>query len=465
MSSLAFNRIVTINVTEQYAPEPNRLLQSGAIVSEGSTSFQPGTINYIASPSALADYLNAPLTISSLSWTTGVVTVATSTAHGVTVGETAPVIIAGATPSAYNGKYIATATTTTDLTYALVTNPGTDTVPGTIVVGSQAWLQAADATWWAQNGQITGYFLFESGETVASDILDSVDTFLADNPQTVYNWGFLPGIDASEATALTFFNQYNALTSLVKFYLPVNATTYTYWATNDTLKNVFAMIQSPTYGVGTELDSVAYMAFITNIIPTPNNKLPPSSFSYLYGVTAYAPINQTLISAFSLGNINYAGTGAEGGITNVILREGKNLDGSPQNVAYSIDWQQVNLELDLANAVINGSNNTINPLYYNQNGIDRLQAVANNTAARGIASGLALGQVILTQLDPTLFAQNLSAGLYAGNYVINAQPFASYVAQNPSDYSQGLYGGLQASFVPQYGFERIIFNLQATQFA
>ena len=225
------------------------------------------------------------------------------------------------------------------------------------------------------------------------------------------------------------------------------------------------MIQSPTYGPATELDSVAYMAFITNIVPTPTNKLPPSSYAYLYGVTAYSGLTQTLITTFADGNINYVSTGAEGGISNTILIQGDNLDGSPANVAYSIDWQQINLNLDLSNAVINGSNSTINPLYYNQNGIDRLQAVAANTAARGIATGLALGQVVLTQLDPTVFAQNLSSGLYAGNYVINAVPFAFYVAQNPSDYSQGLYGGLQASFVPQYGFKRIVFNLQATQFA
>jgi len=49
--------------------------------------------------------------------------------------------------------------------------------------------------------------------------------------------------------------------------------------------------------------------------------------------------------------------------------------------------------------------------------------------------------------------------------VINAVPFNLYVAQNPSNYAQGIYGGFQASFVPQYGFTQIVFNLNATQFA
>ena len=171
------------------------------------------------------------------------------------------------------------------------------------------------------------------------------------------------------------------------------------------------------------------------------------------------------MNEFSDGNINFVSVGAEGGISNTILVLGDNLDGTPQNVAYSIDWQQIQLELALANAVINGSNSQINPLYYNQSGIDRLQSVAGATAARGIATGLALGQVVLVQLDPTEFAKNLSNGVYRGNYVINAVPFSIYTALNPSDYSQGLYGGFQASFVPQYGFKRIVFNLEATQFA
>ena len=465
MSNLSFNRIVQINVTQQYAPQPNRLQQSAAIVSQASTSFAAGSINYIGSPSSLSSNLIAGAPITGAVWAAGVVTLTFGSAHGVTVGSTTPVIVTEMVPTGYNGSFIATAATTTTLTYALATDPGAEASFGRAVFGPSAWLVAADNTWWAQNGQQTGYFLFESGSADVPDTLTAVETFIDENPQTIYNWGFLPGVDADSVDALAFFNLHNTLSSLVKFYLPVNQTTYPTWAAESNLINVFAMIQSPIYGPATELDSVAYMAFITNIVPTPTNKLPPSSYAYLYGVTAYSGLTQTLITTFADGNINYVSTGAEGGISNTILIQGDNLDGSPANVAYSIDWQQINLNLDLSNAVINGSNSTINPLYYNQNGIDRLQAVAANTAARGIATGLALGQVVLTQLDPTVFAQNLSSGLYAGNYVINAVPFAFYVAQNPSDYSQGLYGGLQASFVPQYGFKRIVFNLQATQFA
>ena len=61
--------------------------------------------------------------------------------------------------------------------------------------------------------------------------------------------------------------------------------------------------------------------------------------------------------------------------------------------------------------------------------------------------------------------EGLKNGLYAGNFVINAVPFTTYVASQPSDYANGLYGGFSASYTPQYGFETIVFNLNVTQFA
>lgn len=460
-----YNRIVQVNATAQYAPQPSLLQQKAAIVSEDSTTVTAGTVVYISDPTSLQPYLNAAAEIDTIEYATGVVTVTFVDPHGVTIGNTTPLIINGATATNYDGNHLATATTTTAVTYAAATDPGTPAATSEGYVGTIAWLISADKTWWAQNAQRTGYFLFESGETTVANITDAIDAYIGDNSKEIYNWCLLPTIASDKATALTFFNLYNTLTSLVKFYMPLlNTEVAADWEGVNTLKNVFAMVQTPAYSAGTELDSVAYAAFITNLNPTPTNKLPPSNYAYLYGVTQY-PLNNADMNNMIDNNFNFVSIGAEGGISNTILVKGVNLDGVPQNVAYSIDWQQVQLDLAISNAVINGSNSQINPLYYNQAGIDRLQAVAGEVASRGIATGLALGQVILVQLDPTEFAQKLANGDYRGNYVINAVPFALYTAQNPSDYAQGVYSGFQASFVPQYGFTRIIFNLEATQFA
>ncbi|MCV5403834.1 hypothetical protein OFM88_30215, partial [Escherichia coli] len=86
----------------------------------------------------------------------------------------------------------------------------------------------------------------------------------------------------------------------------------------------------------------------------------------------------------------------EGGLSNKVLFTGRMLDGNPFNYWYSVAWTAINLELDLANEIINGSNTTVNPLYYEQKGIDRLQRRALKTLRNGISYGLILGRVIDT---------------------------------------------------------------------
>jgi hypothetical protein len=79
--------------------------------------------------------INALLTsspaISSITWASGVATVTTAAAHDIPVGDTVQGIIAGATPSGFNGQFVFTSTAATTFTFPLATNPGTETVPGT----------------------------------------------------------------------------------------------------------------------------------------------------------------------------------------------------------------------------------------------------------------------------------------------------------------------------------------------
>ncbi|EAR2754456.1 TPA: hypothetical protein ACW2OK_005345, partial [Salmonella enterica] len=116
------------------------------------------------------------------------------------------------------------------------------------------------------------------------------------------------------------------------------------------------------------------------------------------------------------------------------------------------------------NEVINGSNTTVNPLYYDQQGIGRLQRRALKTLRSGISYGLILGQVIDTQLTQESFNAEYEKGSYAGNAVINAVPFADYTSLNQSDYADGKYNGLSAVVTPRRGFESITFNLNVTNF-
>jgi hypothetical protein len=206
--------------------------------------------------------------------------------------------------------------------------------------------------------------------------------------------------------------------------------------------------------------------FVTlNYEPSTTNKVTPFAFSFLYGVTPF-PIqgNSALIETLNDSNVNYVGTGAEGGITGTIIFNGHNMDGRPFNYWYSVDWMAINVKQSLANAIINGSNNPINPLYYNQDGINRLQQAAASTAGSAVTFGLALGKVLQVGLSGPAFSQNLNAGVYAGNVVINAIPFTIYLTDSPGDYRAGTYDGLSITYPPQRGFESITVDINVTDF-
>ena len=97
------------------------------------------------------------------------------------------------------------------------------------------------------------------------------------------------------------------------------------------------------------------------------------------------------------------------------------------------------MAISLAAAIINGSNLSTNPLYYNQAGINALQKVAQATTNNGIAFGLILSPAR-----------------------VGAIAFNTYVSENPSDYAAGIYKGLSLTFVPQRGFSSITIYLTAS---
>jgi hypothetical protein len=247
----------------------------------------------------------------------------------------------------------------------------------------------------------------------------------------------------------------------VYFYTTVTLSTY---ANIPATAKCCPMLIEATTIPDTEFSMAAMFWTTLNANPSSTNQVPPLCFSYLVGVTAGSWTNAQL-TAFKTNNVNYVATGAEGGISNTLLLWGNMPDSNPWNYWYSADWSQINLDLDLSNTIINGSNTTINPLYYNQQGINRLQASAVDTMQDAIAYGLALGQLIQTTLDPQTFANNVSAGMYLGNVVVNAVPFTTWVGSNPSTYAEGIYGGLTCLYTPARGFEQILFNLNVSDLA
>lgn len=221
----------------------------------------------------------------------------------------------------------------------------------------------------------------------------------------------------------------------------------------------------PNTGVTSgEFSAAAFLYKAIGYAPSSANLVTPYQFSFLYGVTpfplrGYNALWTTLKASFT----NWVGTGAEGGISQAIILWGTTQDGQTFNYWYSIDWVQINLDVNTANAVINGSNNPLNPLYYNQQGIDRLQGVGAATLSTGIIYGLVNGNVTQTSLDGPVFEQNLDAGLYTDQTVINAVPFVTYSLENPGDYKIGRYAGFGVVYMPQVGFSQIVYNVVVTE--
>ena len=215
----------------------------------------------------------------------------------------------------------------------------------------------------------------------------------------------------------------------------------------------------------TEFTLAAAFWVSLNYNPSSTNKVTPFAFSFLFGVTPFPTLgNSSLLTSLKNASINIVGTGAEGGISDAILLWGTTLDGRDFTYWYSVDWMQINVELALSNTVINGSNDPINPLYDDQNGINRLQSSAASVVASAITFGLALGTVQLTELDGPTFSLALSSAKYAGQAVVNAVPFIAYYTASPGDYKIGKYAGLSIVYTPARGFIQIIVNINVTDF-
>jgi hypothetical protein len=146
-----------------------------------------------------------------------------------------------------------------------------------------------------------------------------------------------------------------------------------------------------------------------------------------------------------------------------MIVDGLMCDGNPLNYWYSVDWMQINVDLQVSNAVINGSNQ-VPPLYYNQSGINRLDIVAQRIAGQGVSYGLALGPVNSYQLSSADFNTLLASGKAPLGVITNAVPFASYTTLNPLDYPLGQYSGLSVSYTPARGFQTITFNINVSNF-
>jgi hypothetical protein len=464
--------------------------------------------------------------ITSVTWAAGTATVTTTQPiPNVQVGDVLPIVLSDFEPvvpppngPGYLGLKACTITSTTTFTFPQAADPGTPSQIGKYRLHAAVELSQMATSFFAQGNEV-GVWVLELGyDNNPDNNVEALDTWLTNNPLTIY--GFLmPRRFGCDSLILGSAQQPLPFTSLLKrFQAPSNTMEY-FWLTvadgnsqtwptmtmenlflpgqlgsggtkgnGSSYKDVIQMVEAPVlqdpdlifvpavgfdparWEIPNYLDDegeFTLAAMFYNALayrPSNTNRITPMAFKFLYGVTAYPQKNNgPLLRSFKSANTNYITTGAEGGISFTMLYEGVTLDGHDYfNWWYTIDWVQIEIDLNLSNAIINGSNNPLAPLYYNQEGINFLETVLYHTMQSAQTFGMVLGKIEMTQYDGPELTSAINGGQFAAKCNVNAVPFLQYSLANPGDYKIGEYDGLSTLFIPARGFIHILVNVVAT---
>ena len=434
--------IVTVNVSQTIGATPSNLQQMSAVLSFGATFQEAGKPVLLTKSSEITDLVNNP--ISSLSAEASSFgsdfTLVLPSMNTITrdPGSEVEITIQNCSPNAWNGTYLATVVDSKTLSWTVPgsTLDGQPTTVGTFsLIGSDALVTAVE-TFFAQ-GNSVGTYLLEFGyqDDLPKKEVATLKAYMQEPLKRFYAY-LVPENWKADPDFITLAKLYTANEAKQYFFVLEDTPNDTNYVTPYAgIKSIIAMADD-TYPVTNA--AAAAMWNLVSASPSEINKVPPMAFRYLQAVNANAA-KASILTTMVKQNINYVDTGAEGGISNTMLVKGVTSDGNDMTYWYSVDWVQINVDMMLANAVINGSNNPINPLYYNQDGIDRLQQVAQGVFNTGVSYGLVNGQT-----------------------PVNAVPFKTYVKNNPNDYGIGRYAGLSATYTPMRGFVEIIFNINVT---
>ncbi|PHI31162.1 hypothetical protein [Budvicia aquatica] len=424
-------QIVEVNVSQTVGMMPSKLQQTGALLSMGGSNLPAGSIELITQFSELLDLASLPIEEVTIGYHSMTLTIGASLPYHYQDGDTIEVSLSGFSPAVYNGAYLAMVELPNKLRVTVPIELPDVVILGNIQIPDSAELLAMGRTFFAQ-GSKQSVYVYEMGAGDVDVKVQELEMYISDPSIRFYAYLVPKSWDRNEKF-IQLAKNYSANTSMLYFFVTTQGPGNPY----NGIKSVIVMAEE--YVTPYSECSIASMmwAFIS-ASPSDINKVAPMAFRYLIGVTKKSE-KGSYLAALNANNINYVGTGAEGGISNTVLFKGVGCDGNDLTYWYSVDWIQINAHMALANEVINGSNNPINPLYYNQDGINRLQNRAQSVFNTGVIYGLV-----------------------NGNPQVGAVSFREYSINNPNDYALGRYAGLSAEYTPMRGFIKVIFNINVT---
>jgi hypothetical protein len=315
--------------------------------------------------------------------------------------------------------------------------------------GNFAELTKMATTWFAQ-GTNTGVSVLELGASggVGATQITSFGTWLTNNAsqpvQPFYGYVLPNTWDTSNSTNVnTLAASYASATG--KTYFAINSTSSNF--ANYTNKVMQVMVPGPTQG-STEHDAAAWMYQYVSQIPSASTPAAPMNLRALSNVTPWPYITAagtaqlSTLTTILTGFGNYVDTGTEGGLGTLnIIKKGTNMDGNQSMFWYAGDWALVQMQVQIANALINAAQPGNARIWFDQFGINTLLGVINGVCLSGTQFGLFLSAIP------------------------SATPFNTYINANPANYEAGIYGGFSVALIPKLGFGQITLNLTVSNFA
>lgn len=159
-----------------------------------------------------------------------------------------------------------------------------------------------------------------------------------------------------------------------------------------------------------------------------NNKASPLNFKILQGFK-FNPINRVLLNGltqypanFIFNEVGYATIG-----------NGRYTDGFAWDYWYQWDLTQLALQQKITQLLINGVNNPVNVIRFDQQGIDIINASVKSTLSEYIQLGC---------INTYAMALNPANNTLIGLNNINTIDFNTYISQYPEKYQNEIYDGI-----------------------
>lgn len=293
------------------------------------------------------------------------------------------------------------------------------------------WLASLPAGYWSKSAY--DIWRDENGtkNTDYSEKIKALEEYLTNATEAAYIY-YLPQQMLSDARISSrIYQKYNDLQSKTYFFIncpgdaDIESNQIINNASNSKCVAVFYNNTLAGYNLAASVCGL-FASYKFDISDT--NPASPFNYKTLEGVkfnTLTQAMQQSLIQA----SLNFMSTLAN----NNVLLNGRYADTYPIDYRYQWDLVSFEVENSLQTLILNGVNNPIYIVKYNQDGIDTIRSNIKATLNRMINQGC------VTDFSATL---NSATGEMENLGDITAIEFNTYVLANPQDYENEIYGGI-----------------------